>query len=48
MLIPKGVDAPSGRIPPEGVQGCRDTSLIRNSADLKPYGRAMPWALWWS
>ena len=26
----------------------RDTSLIRNSADLGPYSRAMPRALWWS
>ena len=26
---------------------CRDTSLIRNSAPLGPYGRTMPGALWW-
>jgi hypothetical protein len=26
----------------------RDISLIRNGADLGPYRRAMPRALWWS
>ena len=26
----------------------RGTLLIRNSADLGPYSRAMPSALWWS
>ena len=26
----------------------RGTSLIRNNADLGPYSRAMPRALWWS
>jgi len=26
----------------------RGTSLIRNSAPLGPYSRAMPRALWWS
>lgn len=25
-----------------------NTSLIRNRADLEPYSRAMPRALWWS
>jgi len=27
---------------------CRVTSLIRNSADLEPYSKAKPRALWWS
>ena len=26
---------------------CRDTSLIRNSPPLSPYGRRMPGARWW-
>ena len=30
------------------VRVYRGTSLIRKSADLAPYGRAMPRALWWS
>ena len=27
---------------------CRGTLRIRNSADLGPYRRALPRALWWS
>ena len=33
---------------PRGVADYRGTSLIRNSAPLAPYCRAMPRALWWS
>ena len=27
---------------------CRGTSLTRSNADLGPYSRAMPGALWWN
>jgi len=34
--------------PPRSSTGYRVTSIIRNSASLGPYSRAMPRALWWS
>ena len=36
-----------GRHAPRDVNH-RGTSLIRNSAPLRPYSRIMPRALWWS
>ena len=54
-----GLQAAAGLLGGEGfrVEGfheglefrvCRGTSRIRNSADLGPYSRAVPRALWWS